>query len=69
MSCLVIMRIHMLAGRTREQKRQLIRSTTDVAVQSLGVHPDDVRIVLLEIERENWGIAGTSADDITAGKG
>lgn len=50
--------IHMYEGRTKEQKRNLVKSVTDAIVKSLDVKPEAVTIFLHEISKENVAKAG-----------
>ena len=49
--------IKLFAGRSIEAKRSLYRLIVDNLV-GLGVPKDEVKILLIEIERQNWGIRG-----------
>ena len=53
-----IVHIHMLAGRTLDQKRELARSVTDAVVSSVNAAPERVHIVIHEMECENFAEAG-----------
>jgi 4-oxalocrotonate tautomerase len=53
-----IVQIHMIEGRTLDQKRELVRSVTDAVVSSVGVPPERVHIVIDEMKRENFAEAG-----------
>ncbi len=53
-----IVHIHMLEGRTLDQKRELVRTVTEAVVKSVDAAPERVHIVLHEMERENFGEAG-----------
>ena len=59
-----IINVQMLTGRTREQKRALMRELADGAIRALGVQEQSIRIVLTEIEPAHWGIGGTSKADL-----
>ena len=48
------------AGRSLEAKRNLYRTMVE-KLESLGIPPDHVKILLREIPRENWGIRGGQA--------
>ena len=50
--------VHLLKGRTREQRALLIRNVTRAITESLDVHPEQVRVILQEQDAENWGVAG-----------
>jgi len=53
-----IVRIDMLAGRPAEVKADLIRKVTDAVVESLGVRPAQVRVLLYELPPEHWAVGG-----------
>jgi 4-oxalocrotonate tautomerase len=50
-----IIQVNMLEGRTVDQKRKLV---TDAVVKSLGVKPEDVRIILQEMAKHDYAIGG-----------
>jgi len=50
--------VEMLKGRTVEQKREMVRKVTDVIVETLNCSREVVRIVINEMEPENFGKAG-----------
>lgn len=56
-----ICQIHLMEGRTVEQKRALIASVTDAICNSLGSRPESVRIIISEMPKEHFGIAGKTA--------
>ncbi|MBO8140726.1 MAG: 2-hydroxymuconate tautomerase family protein [Firmicutes bacterium] len=58
---MVIVKVHMMQGRTSEQKRKLIARITDVVQEAVGVPSRDVRVLLLEIAPDAWGIGGVPA--------
>jgi len=45
-------------GVTREQKRQLIKSITDLFTHILNKDPHLTHIAIQEVELDNWGYAG-----------
>jgi 4-oxalocrotonate tautomerase len=45
-------------GATREQKRQLIKSVTDVISEVLNKDPQLTHIAIEEVDTDNWGWAG-----------
>ena len=45
-------------GRSHEQKQKLIETVTKAMVDSLGVNPDSTWVVINEVPRSDWGIAG-----------
>ena len=53
-----IVRIELLQGRTPKVKNELIARVTDAVVTSLGVDPDQVRVLLYELPPEHWAVGG-----------
>jgi len=53
-----MIRVEMLAGRTREQKKALVREITEGTCRALGCKPDAVQIVLSDIARDDWAESG-----------
>jgi 4-oxalocrotonate tautomerase len=58
-----IIQVHLLEGRTTDQKRALVTSVTEAVVKSLGVKPEDVRIILEGMARDNYAVAGVLFSD------
>ena len=56
-----IMVVHVMEGRSEEQKAALIKALTDAAVESIGAPIESVRVMIQELPKENFGIAGESA--------
>jgi len=46
---------------TREQKAALIAGATKLLQEVLGKRPDDVTVLIDEIDPDNWGQSGESA--------
>jgi 4-oxalocrotonate tautomerase len=53
-----IVEVNMLAGRTKEQKKALIKAITEAVITSLDAKPETVRVILREMAPEDYGIAG-----------
>jgi len=53
-----IVRIELWEGRTLEQKDALIREVTKAVCDTIGVTPEDVVVVLQEVSKDHWGVAG-----------
>lgn len=53
----ILFEIDMFSGRTIETKRTLYKELVALAT-SFGVESSNVRIILKEIEKDNWGIRG-----------
>ena len=49
-----------MEGRTQEQKEAFFKGVTQVAVETLNVKPEQVRVVINEVPRTHWAIGGVS---------
>ena len=58
-----VIRVEMLSGRTREQKRALIKELTDGFIKTCGGKPESVQIVLVDVDKTDWGSAGIPMAD------
>lgn len=58
-----IIQVNLLEGRTIEQKRKLVANITEAVVKSLDVTPDAVRIILQDMARHDYAIAGVLTVD------
>ncbi|MBC8009637.1 MAG: 4-oxalocrotonate tautomerase family protein [Burkholderiales bacterium] len=52
--------IHILEGRTDEQKSAVIEKVSAALAEALGVPLDAVRVVIAEVPKTQWGIGGKS---------
>lgn len=55
--------IQWYAGRTPEQKRQLVAAITEAMVRIGKTTPEQVHIVFQDVERSDWGWNGKLASD------
>lgn len=62
-----IIEISMFSGRSVETKKALIRALYDNISAECGIAPQDVEITIHETPRENWGIRGFPADELSLG--
>jgi 4-oxalocrotonate tautomerase len=53
-----IIHVNLIEGRTVEQKRKLVAGITDAVVKSLDVEPDAVKIILQDMAKHDYAIAG-----------
>jgi len=58
-----IIQVHLIEGRTVEQKRRLVAELTDAVVKSLDVRPDTVRIILQDMAKHDYAVAGKLVQD------
>ncbi len=54
-----IVTISLREGRTVEQKRELARRVTQAICESLNAKPASVRIIINDMKKENFAVAGT----------
>jgi 4-oxalocrotonate tautomerase len=59
-----ICQIHLLEGRTVEQKRLLIEKITEAMHEAIGAKPESVRVILTEMPKEHFGIGGKGAGEL-----
>jgi 4-oxalocrotonate tautomerase len=57
--------MHMYPGRTPEQKAGVVRGITEAVVRELGVKPDAVEVLLIEVPREHWAFGGNLVNQQT----
>ena len=57
------LQMHMIEGRPEEKRKQLIAELTETVCKVLEADPKSVRVELIEVPPENWGIAGVSMSD------
>lgn len=56
-----IIEMHLLQGRTVEQKRRVAGAVADAVTTALGVRPESVRILITEHGAEDFSVAGVTA--------
>jgi 4-oxalocrotonate tautomerase len=55
-----LLQISLIEGRPPELKERLIGALTATVVDTLGVRPETVRVLLTELPAAHWGVAGAS---------
>ena len=55
---------HILEGRPKETKVELIRNITRAVVDTLGAPPDSVRVIISEMPKDQYGIGGRTAEEL-----
>lgn len=58
-----VITVELWKGRSLDQKRNLVRGITSATVEATGAPPEAVHVVIHEVEKENWGIAGQLASE------
>jgi 4-oxalocrotonate tautomerase len=55
--------VHLLEGRTLEQKRRLVERITDALVEEAGARREMVQVRFLEVSKQGWGRGGLLGAD------
>mgnify|MGYP001041909110 CR=1 FL=1 len=66
---MLLLKVTMLEGRTAEQKAELIRRLTAAAAEHLGWPAEEIRVILYEVGREEWGAGGRTLAERVGGEG
>jgi 4-oxalocrotonate tautomerase len=53
-----VIRVSMWAGRSKEQKRQIVEAFTKEMGRIADVRPEALHIIFEDVPKENWGYAG-----------
>lgn len=56
-----VAQIHIMEGRSDEQKEMLIEEVTSAIARSLGSPEANVRVIITEMPKQHFGIGGQSA--------
>jgi 4-oxalocrotonate tautomerase len=60
-----IVNIQLLEGRPEEKIKELISQVTETIVGTLNVPKETVRVLVNELPKTHWGIAGVAVSDRT----
>jgi 4-oxalocrotonate tautomerase len=58
-----IVNIQILQGRTEETVKQLIHNVTETVSATLDSPKESIRVIVTEIPKSHWGIAGIPVSD------
>jgi 4-oxalocrotonate tautomerase len=58
-----VVTVQMWTGRTAAQKKALVRAITDAMVEHAGAKPTHLHVILQEVPKENWALAGILGDE------
>ncbi|QEN87194.1 4-oxalocrotonate tautomerase [Labrys sp. KNU-23] len=58
-----VLRLEMHPGRTPEQKRDFVRAATKAVVETLVCPPESVEIIITEVPKDAWAVAGKLKSD------
>jgi 4-oxalocrotonate tautomerase len=53
----------MLDGRDHKVKAELVKKITETFIETLGVGPEAVTVIIQDFSRENWAKAGVLFSD------
>ncbi len=56
-----IVQVHLLEGRTDEQKEAVIVEITEAMHRAVGAPHESVRVIISDMPKQNFGIGGQSA--------
>lgn len=59
-----IAQIHILEGRSDEQKEALISEVTQAIMKALDAPQQSVRVIITEMPKQHFGIGGESANKL-----
>ena len=57
-----VIRVEMFK-RTQKQKRDLVKELTDVFVRTFGGNKDAIKILITEVDQNNWASGGILTSD------
>lgn len=58
-----VVHIYMYAGRSKQQKSEMVRRISKDFEEVLSVKPESLNILFHDTEKENWGIRGSLASE------
>jgi 4-oxalocrotonate tautomerase len=56
--------VYMMSGRTAQQKEALISEVTDAVVSSLSAPKENVRVIISEVPKSEYGIGGVTGEKL-----
>ncbi|QEQ95764.1 2-hydroxymuconate tautomerase [Neptunomonas concharum] len=56
-----IAQLHIMEGRSDEQKEQLIAEVTSAIARSIDAPEQNIRVIITEMPKQHFGIGGQSA--------
>ncbi|MBB3139589.1 4-oxalocrotonate tautomerase [Halomonas organivorans] len=56
--------VYMMSGRTQPQKETLIREVTNAVMTSVDAPEKNVRVIISEIPKGDYGIGGTTGEKL-----
>ncbi|WP_019529176.1 2-hydroxymuconate tautomerase [Dasania marina] len=56
--------INIIEGRTQQQKHALIHEITEAIVRAIDTPPENVRVIINDMPKDNFGIGGLSVTQL-----
>ena len=56
--------VEMYTGRTAEQKAALAKKLTEGTIEVLGVRPDQVRVIIHDVPKEDYAVGGKTIAEL-----
>jgi 4-oxalocrotonate tautomerase len=56
-----IIEMHLMQGRSKEQKRAVAEAVAEAVTRTLGVRPDQIRLLITEHSSEEFSVGGVTA--------
>ena len=53
-----VVTVQMWPGRSVEQKRKLVAAITRAMVEHAGCKPDHLHVIIQDVPKDSWGLAG-----------
>jgi 4-oxalocrotonate tautomerase len=60
-----VVQVHLKAGRTLDQKRQLVKQITQALVDTCGSNQERVHVIINEVPEDSWGRGGVLLSEQT----
>jgi 4-oxalocrotonate tautomerase len=58
-----IIHVHLIEGRSVEQKRAMVKEVTDAVCRTVNVTPDHVKIIMHDMAKPDYATAGVLKSD------
>lgn len=58
-----IVQIHLIEGRTIDQKRALVKKVTEAVCETTNSPPEKVRVILSDMARDGYAVGGELIQD------
>jgi 4-oxalocrotonate tautomerase len=56
--------VEMWEGRTRDQKRALVKAITDAMITHAGCKPDHLHVIIHDVDKADWARAGVLGSEM-----